>query len=95
MRDTQFVLRTDHENLTYIYVNPKQKVQRWKLAIQHYDFDIEHIADKDNIIADEFSRFCTKPPSNKSMSVEAKSTAIRAKDNNVEWPPYEFVASTL
>ena len=71
IRDIHFVLRTDHENLTYINVNPKQKVQRWKLAIQHYDFDIEHIAGKDNIIADAFSRFCTKPLPKK---VQATST---------------------
>ena len=53
----------------YINVNPKSKVQRWKLAIQHYDFDIEHIAGKDNIIADAFSRFCGKSP---PLSVQIK-----------------------
>jgi transposase InsO family protein len=41
-------------------LNVKQKVQRWKLAIQGFDFDIEHIPGKQNIIADGFSRFCTK-----------------------------------
>ena len=39
----------------------KQKVQRWKLAIQEYDFDIEHIPGKDNIVADGLSRYCEFP----------------------------------
>jgi hypothetical protein len=60
LRDTKFLLRTDHLNLTYMNLNVKQKVQRWKLAIQGFDFDIEHIPGKQNIIADGFSRFCTK-----------------------------------
>ena len=29
---------------------------RWKIAIQEYDFMIEHIPGKDNIVADGFSR---------------------------------------
>ena len=75
IRDIHFVLRTDHENLTYINVNPKQKVQRWKLAIQHYDFDIEHIAGKDNIIADAFSRFCAKPLPTKIQATNTTTLA--------------------
>jgi hypothetical protein len=39
----------------------KQKVQRWKLAIQEFDFDIEHIPGPKNIVADGFSRFCNFP----------------------------------
>ena len=31
LRDVQFTLRTDHENLTYINNPPSPKVQRWKL----------------------------------------------------------------
>jgi len=59
IRDSHFLLKTDHANLTYINTNSKQKVQRWKLAIQEYDFDIEHIKGENNIAADAFSRLCT------------------------------------
>ena len=31
---------------------------RWKIAIQEYMFDIEHIPGVKNIVADGFSRFC-------------------------------------
>ena len=44
LRDVKFTLQTDHKNLTYINLESKQKVQRWKLAIQSFDFWIEHIA---------------------------------------------------
>jgi len=43
-------------NLTYINLGASQKVQRWKLALQEFDFDIEHVAGKLNVVADAFSR---------------------------------------
>ena len=51
-----FTLRTDHENLTYVNDPPSPKVRRWKLAIQEFDFTLEHIAGEKNIVADGFSR---------------------------------------
>jgi len=58
VRDRYFVLRTDHKNLTYINQESSPKVRRWKLAIQEYNFDIEHIAGEDNVVADAMSRLC-------------------------------------
>jgi hypothetical protein len=58
LRNVHFVLRTDHKNLTYINFAGSAKVYRWKLSIQGFDFDIEHIAGKDNIVADVMSRLC-------------------------------------
>jgi hypothetical protein len=52
LRNVHFVLRTDHKNLTYINFAGSAKVYRWKLSIQGFDFDIEHIPGKDNIVAD-------------------------------------------
>jgi transposase InsO family protein len=61
LRDVKFTLMTDHKNITFLNKHPSQKVMRWKLAIQEYDFDIIHIPGKDNIVADGFSRFCLFP----------------------------------
>jgi hypothetical protein len=58
LRNVHFVLRTDHKNLTYLNFAGSAKVYRWKLSIQGFDFDIEHIAGKDNIVADVMSRLC-------------------------------------
>ena len=56
IRDVKFVLRTDHMNLTFLNTNLKDKVKRWKLVVQHFDFDLEHIPGKKNTIADLLSR---------------------------------------
>ena len=56
LRDIHFTLRTDHANLTYINLDFKGRVKRWKLAIQEFSFDIQHIKGKNNFIADAFSR---------------------------------------
>ena len=56
IRDIHFILKTDHKNLTFINSDYKNRVKRWKLAIQNYNFHTEHIPGKDNFIADSFSR---------------------------------------
>jgi len=61
LRDVKFTLQTDHKNLIYINDTASPKVVRWKLAIQEYDFNIEHIAGKLNLVADSLSRFCQFP----------------------------------
>jgi len=61
LRDIRFTLQTDHKNLIYINDTASPKVVRWKLAIQEYDFDIEHIPGKTNLVADSLSRFCQFP----------------------------------
>jgi len=61
LRDIHFVLRTDHKNLTFINTDFREKVKRWKLAIQHFDFDLEYIKGEANIEADGFSRLCPMP----------------------------------
>ena len=58
LRDNKFRLRTDHKNLTYIDAGSSQKVRRWGIALQEFDFDIEHVPGKDNFVADSFSRLC-------------------------------------
>ena len=58
LKNVHFLLRTDHKNLTYLNYAGSAKVYRWKLSVQAFDFDIEHIAGKDNIVADVLSRLC-------------------------------------
>ena len=81
LRDNKFLLRTDHMNLTYINLGASQKVQRWKLALQEFDFDIEHVAGKLNVVADAFSRLVVnnQPPKSSSEflgNIELFSTRI-------------------
>jgi hypothetical protein len=68
LRDIHFTLRTDHKNLTFINTDFREKVKRWKLAIQHFDFDIEYIKGEANIEADGFSRLCPLPTDPESVT---------------------------
>jgi len=61
LRDTFFVLHTDHENLTRLNFGNSNKILRWKLFIQDFDFDIEWIKGELNPTADGFSRLVQKP----------------------------------
>jgi hypothetical protein len=56
IKDRHFVLRTDHKNLTHIKSTGSDKVIRWKLAIQEFDFVVEHIQGTHNVVADDLSR---------------------------------------
>jgi hypothetical protein len=58
LRDTKFTLFTDHKNLTFLNKDPNAKVQRWKIAVQDYNFDIAYLIGELNSVADSMSRFC-------------------------------------
>ena len=50
-------MKTDHLNLLWLYENDVQgRVARWAVKLPAYDFTIEHIKGKDNIVADGISR---------------------------------------
>ena len=59
LRDIKFTLRTDHRNLLYMNMKASDKVLRWKLDVQQFDFDVEHIPGPENVVADLYSRLCT------------------------------------
>jgi hypothetical protein len=71
LRDIHFTLRTDHKNLTFINTDFREKVKRWKMHIQHYDFHVEHIKGEHNIEADGFSRLIPVPESEEQESLFA------------------------
>ena len=61
-----FILKTDHMNLTYINVTFTGKVLRWKMYLQDKDFDLFHVAGKEEhqFVPDALSRLCVNhiPP---------------------------------
>ena len=53
-----FVLQTDHQPLACINKTKYQndRIMRWALALQGYDYTVQDIPGKDNVAADYFSR---------------------------------------
>lgn len=56
LNDVYFIVRTDHKNITYLNFENNQKVKRWKMNVQTFNFDVEFIRGDDNIVADTWSR---------------------------------------
>ena len=53
-----FILQTDHQPLAYINKTKYQndRIMRWALAVQGYDYTVQDIPGKDNVEADYLSR---------------------------------------
>ena len=61
LRDRQFTIRTDHQNLTRLRVDhdSNKMVKRWFMAFQEYDIlEWQHVPGDENLVADVFSRLC-------------------------------------
>jgi cleavage and polyadenylation specificity factor subunit 1 len=71
LRDKAFILLTDHRNLLYLKDAKSQKLQRWKMIMQEFDFKLGHIPGVKNIIADTMSRLCN----NNLLEGESKDTS--------------------
>jgi len=84
LRDRKFTLRTDHDNLTMLKVDSNVKVQRWMLALQAFDYEVEHIKGINNIVADGLSRLCPdeRKPLGMTKSPNSLTEAGSSKKSN-------------
>lgn len=54
---TKFTLVTDHKPLTFIKSSEKnQKILRWRLDLEDYDYEVKYREGKSNVVADALSR---------------------------------------
>lgn len=58
----KFQIQTDHKPLVWLHniKEPNMKLQRWKIMLNEYDFDITHIKGRHNTVADALSRYFIK-----------------------------------
>jgi hypothetical protein len=56
LRSKHFHLFTDHKNLTFLNNPPSEKVMRWRLSVQEFDFSVAYIKGEENNMADALSR---------------------------------------
>jgi hypothetical protein len=88
LRDIQFTLKTDHRNLLYLNdTGASDKVLRWKLDIQQFNFNVEHIPGQDNIVADLYSRLCTmrNGPKSTVSSEDWIDQNMEAEWQEIDW----------
>src|SRR5690606_15370632 len=52
----RFLVETHDRNLVFMDKAPAPTLVRWRLRRQEYDFEVRHIAGKDNPVADGLSR---------------------------------------
>lgn len=54
----RFLVKSDHRSLVYLFTmkNPSSKLNRMRLELEEYDFEIEYIKGKNNVGADALSR---------------------------------------
>ena len=97
LRDIKFTLRTDHKNLTYINLESSAKVRNWKLFMQEYNFDVEHVAGVDNLVADAFSRLCERKTQDKTQDEtqdedfpEEISFALLGREDEIRIPEDKY-----
>lgn len=55
---THFIVQSDHKPLVYLYnlKDPSSKLTRLRLELSEYNFTVEHIKGKSNVVADALSR---------------------------------------
>ena len=65
----RFMFRSDHDPLKNIRSkkDPRGKIANWLMELEEYDYEIEHVPGKDNIVADCLSRSkpLTEPPASR------------------------------
>ena len=54
----KFVVKTDHNNLRYFLTQKdlNERQQKWVSKIQAFEFDIEYVKEKNNVVVDSLSR---------------------------------------
>jgi len=80
------MLKTNHRSLLYLNAIPSGKVLREELTIQEYDFDVQHIAGVENVVADSFSRLveATKVPLADVLALRKRKGGGKSTDNVFE-----------
>jgi transposase InsO family protein len=75
----RFRVYCDHRNLSFIRNSNTPKVIRWSLALQEFDFEVIHIAGKDNVVADALSRCLVLKATDQETTPPAKDVNTGGK----------------
>lgn len=81
----KFLIQTDHKPLVYLYSlkDPSSKLTRMRLDLEEFNFDIQYVKGKDNVIADALSRIDYDDIKNVRMYICKVTTRAQSKKENV------------
>lgn len=82
----RFTIRTDHRPLVYLFnmKKPTSKLTRMRIDLEGYDYDIEYIVGKDNVVADALSRIVITSEQLKAniLLVNTRSMTKKSRSQN-------------
>ena len=67
LSDVQFIVKTDHNNITLINFENNPRVKRLKMYLQQFRWDVEYIKGNNNTVADALDRF---PKATQSIQID-------------------------
>lgn len=84
---TKFIVRSDHKPLVFLYnvKNPASKLTQIRLDLSEYNFTIEHIPGKSNVVADALSRIHIEDVKNMKIeeSIYATTRSMTRKNDKI------------
>ena len=86
LRDRRFTLKTDSQTSSHVSVDHKEKVKRWKMATQRYDFNVQRIKGSLNVEADWLSRLAPPPNDDINLTTHMLSQAETAQTKKLLKP---------
>jgi hypothetical protein len=95
----KFLVRSDHKPLSYVFAlkDPSSRLTRIRLDLEEFDFDIEYVKGKENVVADCLSRISIDDL--KNMCQENKQilvvTRSMSKKNSIQKEKESQVKKTL
>lgn len=77
----RFVIRTDHKPLLYLFnmTNPSSRLTKFRLLLEEYDFKVEYVRGRDNVVADALSRIIITSDELKQMNSKMVCVLTRAQ----------------
>lgn len=77
---TRFLVRTDCKSLIYLFKlrKPSSRLNRMRIDLEEYDFEIEHVEGKSNVLCDGLSRIHIKDLASEYQTVLRVTTRLQA-----------------
>ena len=86
--DVRFTWWTDHKNNTLIRDNGSDKVLRWDLFLQSFDYEKRYIKGEQNMVTDTFSRLCERDNTEFLTLLEELDGPLSTEYLNLMYEPF-------